>query len=260
MRAAAAKDVAFYLWDNYIEVNGSSHVFLMGIGDAYSAIIELLSHHPTASEDVDLTVCFVAEHVLRSVQKSSDDSVAYRYHAQSLVFVSNAHAAFAPERIKKIKRRYGNVVRSPETDLQEMLAMHKREVTERMLTLTQDWRDTQAQRTPPPDASDSEAKPLGSSGDSESGADLAVELDKWRAARGKGKTTAADAGADAMDVDVDVPGLPVIKTPSASGPGSTGTGRPPKAVFTTSSPASARASPARAGTPRGRAARSPARR
>lgn len=50
-----------------MDLSDRSHIFLMGVGDAYSGIIDLLSKHPQAAEEVDLTISFVAEHMLRSV-------------------------------------------------------------------------------------------------------------------------------------------------------------------------------------------------
>lgn len=36
------KELMCYLWDNYLELHDSEHVVLMGVGDSYSAVRELL--------------------------------------------------------------------------------------------------------------------------------------------------------------------------------------------------------------------------
>lgn len=36
------KELMCFLWDNYLEVHESEHIVLMGVGDSYSAVRELL--------------------------------------------------------------------------------------------------------------------------------------------------------------------------------------------------------------------------
>lgn len=36
------KELMCFLWDNYLEMHDSEHIVLMGVGDSYSAVRELL--------------------------------------------------------------------------------------------------------------------------------------------------------------------------------------------------------------------------
>lgn len=36
------KELMCFLWDNYLETHESDHIVLMGVGDSYSAVRELL--------------------------------------------------------------------------------------------------------------------------------------------------------------------------------------------------------------------------
>lgn len=36
------KELMCFLWDNYLEIHESEHIVLMGVGDSYSAVRELL--------------------------------------------------------------------------------------------------------------------------------------------------------------------------------------------------------------------------
>jgi histone deacetylase 6 len=42
------KELLCYLWDNYFEINPSSSITLMGVGDAYLGIKELLISRGTS--------------------------------------------------------------------------------------------------------------------------------------------------------------------------------------------------------------------
>ncbi len=75
--------------------------------------------------------------------KPSEDEVSYRYQQRSMIFVANNHPAFEPDKARKLKRKHGKITRSPYTRLQEMLFEHKQEVTDKLLELTEDWRQEQ---------------------------------------------------------------------------------------------------------------------
>ncbi len=81
----------------------SSHVFLMGIGDAYGGLVELLSNngkhysHPPAQAQtksahrpenttgkVTYVISFVAENSLQAVTRPTDDSVSGWYYQVSI--------------------------------------------------------------------------------------------------------------------------------------------------------------------------------
>lgn len=43
------KELMCFLWDNYLEIHESEHIVLMGVGDSYSAVRELLVNRGKAS-------------------------------------------------------------------------------------------------------------------------------------------------------------------------------------------------------------------
>ena len=48
------KDLLCYLWDNYIEINTGASLTLMGVGDAYLGIKQLLTSRGTSSPSLAL--------------------------------------------------------------------------------------------------------------------------------------------------------------------------------------------------------------
>lgn len=118
-------------------VNDASHIFLLGIGDAYLGIMTLLNEHRSAADDVTATIAFVGENALRAV--TGDDERIRRYYNSSMIFVANDHPVFDQD-ARKLKRRHGGVVRSQETRLQKMLLAHRETVFERLTEATTDWR------------------------------------------------------------------------------------------------------------------------
>jgi len=118
-------------------VNDASHIFLLGIGDAYVGIITLLNEHRSAADEVTATIAFVGENALRAA--TGDDERIRRYYSSSMIFVANNHPVFDLDG-RKLKRRHGGVVRSKEKRLQEMLLAHRETVFERLTEATMDWR------------------------------------------------------------------------------------------------------------------------
>lgn len=131
MRAQRAREIAAYLWLNYIEPNDASQVFFMGIGDAYLGLVDLLSHHENITEHDSSVAClvgFVAETTIRSVKRATDDAIQSWYYDHSRIFVKNSHYVWDPTRQRKLRRRLGNLVRSTKDTLDEMLDVHLEEV------------------------------------------------------------------------------------------------------------------------------------
>lgn len=71
----------------------------------------------------------------------------------SLVFVANDHAAWDPARAKKLRRKYGALVRSDHVNMNDMLAEHRDQVFNTILEQTKKWREhsvaQQQQQTAP---------------------------------------------------------------------------------------------------------------
>jgi len=131
IRAQRAREMAAYLWLNYIEPNDASQVFFMGIGDGYLGLVDLLSHHENITEhdsSVECLVGFVAETTIQSVRRHADDSIQSWYYDHSRIFVKNSHYVWDPTRQRKLRRRLGNLVRSTKDTLDEMLDAHLEEI------------------------------------------------------------------------------------------------------------------------------------
>lgn len=143
-RIRLTRELAHYLWDNYIEPNNAHDLFILGIGDAYTGLINLMNTNERCTEYIDYIFSFVAENVLQSVRRSTDDTVSEWYWKHSTVFVADDHGAWAPDKAKKLRKKYGALVRSPHTNLNDMLAEHKDQVCNKMWELTKTWRDEKA--------------------------------------------------------------------------------------------------------------------
>ncbi|KAI9655211.1 MAG: Histone deacetylase hda1 [Alyxoria varia] len=139
-RLEAARELAFYIWDNYLEIGDSSHIFFMGIGDAYAGMIDLMKKHPTALQTIHSIYGFLAQNTLRSVEDPDRDEIAKIYYRKSTIYLSTLHPALSPNNPRRLRRRHGSIVHSPRSTLQEMLLEHREDVTEKMLQATVDWR------------------------------------------------------------------------------------------------------------------------
>ncbi|MCJ1259776.1 Histone deacetylase hda1 [Lignoscripta atroalba] len=73
-------------------------------------------------------ISFVAENPLRPVTESNIYYLSKWYFSKSLIFVENTHPAWYPDRPRKPGKRFGKIIRSPVTGLNEMLMRHKGEV------------------------------------------------------------------------------------------------------------------------------------
>jgi hypothetical protein len=57
-----------------------------------------------------------------------------------MVFVANNHSVWSPERARKIRRKYGCLVKSSQTNINDMLLEHKEAVFKKLLEEVVDWR------------------------------------------------------------------------------------------------------------------------
>jgi histone deacetylase 6 len=158
------KELMCYLWDNYLDLHDSEHVVLMGVGDSYSAVRELLVNRgkdslfllsgfgsagpgilphaplnhpyvhtltllPESKHKVPLVVSFVSGS-LRPVRSETDASLAHWYKKHSRVYVAADHLCWTdPELERKVtKSRFGRVVKSGVEGLNKMLRAHFPEV------------------------------------------------------------------------------------------------------------------------------------
>ncbi|KAF1844706.1 uncharacterized protein K460DRAFT_284171 [Cucurbitaria berberidis CBS 394.84] len=136
-RAQQTRDLAGYLWDNYIEPHDATQVFFMGIGDAYLGLVDLLSHNDHTTEldsPVECLIGFVADTTIQAIRRATGDTIANWYHAHSNIFVKNSHFVWDPKRQRKLRRKLGNLVKSPKDSLDDMLEEHLEEVQNLLLT------------------------------------------------------------------------------------------------------------------------------
>ncbi|KKY28398.1 putative histone deacetylase [Phaeomoniella chlamydospora] len=129
-RKAMTEKLAFYLWENYIEVNDHDHVFLMGIGNAFYGIARLLAQKDTVYQNTSGVISFVADNPLLPIKNSDNPWLQKWYYDNSLVFIAPAHQAWITHSEKKVSKRYGNMIKSTRDRMPELLVTHRKEIFE----------------------------------------------------------------------------------------------------------------------------------
>ncbi|THC89821.1 hypothetical protein EYZ11_010730 [Aspergillus tanneri] len=129
-RPTATEELAGYLWDNYIEPNETTEIFLMGIGNAFFGVANLLINRDNLYKRVNGVVSFVAENPVRAIASHTQVWLSRWYKDNSLVFVSHTHGVWNGDTRRKPSKRYGHLIESPKVGLSEMLMHHKNEVFE----------------------------------------------------------------------------------------------------------------------------------
>ncbi|QKX55544.1 uncharacterized protein TRUGW13939_02638 [Talaromyces rugulosus] len=127
-RPTQTEELAGYLWDNYIDE--STHIFFMGVGDAFFGVANLLINRDSIYQRVNSVVSFVSENPVRAVASPTQTWLSRWYKDNSLVFVSYTHGLWHNEGRRKPSKRYGRLLESPKVGLNEMLLHHKMEVAE----------------------------------------------------------------------------------------------------------------------------------
>ncbi|KAH8820591.1 histone deacetylase [Xylogone sp. PMI_703] len=118
------KDLICYLWDNYFETYSAQSIVLMGVGDSYLGIKQLLINRDSKAK-VAGCVAFVSGS-LRPVKSETDPSLSTWYKTHSLIYVSPDHACWSDEEsARKVrKNRFGRVVMSEEVGLGRMMSRY----------------------------------------------------------------------------------------------------------------------------------------
>ena len=141
-RTQEATQLLTYLWDNYIELNESTHVFLMGTNTGHGAIINFIkSNEERVRELLIGAISFVEDVPLMSCKSATDDMLAPWYFNSSLVFVTPEHNFWLSEVARKSRKRFGRVQQSPKETITDMLIEHKQAVFDFMLARTEGWRE-----------------------------------------------------------------------------------------------------------------------
>ncbi|KAI4693834.1 uncharacterized protein J4E84_002410 [Alternaria hordeiaustralica] len=136
VRAQQTRELAAYLWENYIEPNEATQVFFMGIGDAYLGLVDLLSHNENCTDPdspVECLIGFVGETTIQSIKRATDDTISSWYYSHSMIFVKNSHFVWNPSRQRKMRKKLGNLIQSPKDSLDDMLEQHLDEVQSLLL-------------------------------------------------------------------------------------------------------------------------------
>ncbi|KAI5203819.1 histone deacetylase HdaA [Aureobasidium subglaciale] len=139
-RSDETEVLAKYLWDNYIELSEASHIFFMGVGQAYSNLIAFLKKNDRCRDRLTKIIGFISDScVLPSYKASTDDFLDRWYRDASRIFVADNHYVWERHKNKQPSKKWGNLERSKYNDMQEMLASHQKEVTGILTISTEDW-------------------------------------------------------------------------------------------------------------------------
>lgn len=118
------KDLICYIWDNFIELYASNNIIIMGVGDAYLAIKQLLTSRECRPRIAGVLAFITGS--LRPVKSETDAALSSWYKMNSELYVAGNHACWTDDdNIRKVrKQRFGKVVRSEEKNLGRMLQSH----------------------------------------------------------------------------------------------------------------------------------------
>ena len=139
-RTKEATQLLTYLWDNYIELNNSTHVFLLGTNTGHGAIINFIkANEDRAQEQLTTAISFVENVPLQSCKSATNDALAPWYYANSLVFVAPEHNFWYSDLSKKPKKRFGRVSKTNSEDWNNMLVEERENICAHMLRQTAGW-------------------------------------------------------------------------------------------------------------------------
>jgi hypothetical protein len=152
--------LAAYLWENYVEpYEFPGYIFLMGAGHAFHAVAKLVSENGMSYPCVltfflprfltrsflPITTClpeipaesiypslagvigFISTNPIRPVHNPNHPWVAQWYRENSRIYISHTHSLWKKD--GRASKRYGQLIRSQGTVLNQMMKMHEEEVT-----------------------------------------------------------------------------------------------------------------------------------
>lgn len=140
-KIAEATDLLTYVWDNYIELNDATQVFIVGTNTGHGAIVNFVkANEERAQERLTMAISFIEDVPLQSVRSSTDEGLTRWYYEHSLVFMSPGHAYWNSEVSQKPRRKFGKIVQSSEGSISGMLTEHQDALVEALLTATADFK------------------------------------------------------------------------------------------------------------------------
>jgi histone deacetylase 6 len=147
-RCVEATELLNYLWDNYIELANSTHLFLLGTNVGHIAITQWIKTHETAAmERVDRTIHFIEDVDLQACRSTTNDMLAPWYYRTSMIYLSSSHnfwsSVFATT---KPKKKFGFFIKRANLGtaehISDMLLEQRDEVMEALLEETKEWRNS----------------------------------------------------------------------------------------------------------------------
>lgn len=141
-RTREATELLTYLWENYIELNDTPQVFLMGTNIGHAAIINFIkAHEDQAQRLITEAISFVVDVGLMSCKSATNDMLAGWYYHHSTVFVANGHGFWQSDMVRKPRKRFGHTEKSDGDNITDMLMEHKEAVFQTLLEDTEEWRE-----------------------------------------------------------------------------------------------------------------------
>ncbi|KAI5294941.1 Histone deacetylase hda1 [Ascosphaera acerosa] len=113
-----------------LRVSDATHIFLLGIGDAYQGLSSLLINDERVYAKVTGVISLVADNPVRSLASSTNPWLSRWYRDNSLVFIWDGHLLW---RGHKLSKRYGRIRSAPEKTLNEMLSNYQQVITDFIL-------------------------------------------------------------------------------------------------------------------------------
>ncbi|KAJ4289743.1 Histone deacetylase hda1 [Kalmusia sp. IMI 367209] len=149
------KELAAYIWENYIEPHQATQVFFMGIGSAYTGLVDLLGNNEACTDNDSIVEClvgFVADTSVQSIKRAYGDDIADWYYKHARIYVQPNHTVWDPTRTRKLRKKWGKLIRSEKTTLDDMLAHHMEEVQQLLLQKKHDDEGQSDDKTRPTDS------------------------------------------------------------------------------------------------------------
>ena len=141
-RTREATQLLTYLWDNYIELNESTSVTLMGTNTGHGAIIKFIKDNEDRVQDHLVgAISFVEDVPLMSCKSATNDLLASWYYNSSLVFITPEHNFWFNDVSKKPRKRFGRVEKSTQETITDMLIEHKQTIFDFLEAKTEGWQE-----------------------------------------------------------------------------------------------------------------------
>lgn len=110
------QELAAHVYDNTIKYFQADEILYVGMGLAYAGIVHLAGRRPLRSKR-GVVLCFPDEAPLIQLNNAGDDALLNWFHSVSKVFVPSYNKVWEVPKQRKLRRRFGNVVRTDYPDL-----------------------------------------------------------------------------------------------------------------------------------------------